>query len=246
MSAWREQSVSFDLVCLLRTYNLTTSLERGYPKTLERLGEHIGHNDLPHLVNQFLDEQLNGSDSDFDSDSDSAIHDYDIDHKSLSVFHSAISTFYAPSDLSGVGGMHTEWIRACPNWRKSYPRYDTVLMDKDPEVSGFRGLHVARILLFFSFKYKKQEYPCALIHWFPPVQDGVDEDIGMYMVEPEFRANHSRSTAVVHLETIVRSAHLLPVFGEKAIRNVHFSDSLDVFEAFYVNKYADHHAFEII
>jgi len=28
----------------------------------------------------------------------------------ISVFHSAIATFYAPSDLSGLRGMHTECI----------------------------------------------------------------------------------------------------------------------------------------
>lgn len=30
----------------------------------------------------------------------------------ISVFSSAVATYYAPSDLSGIGGMHHEYIRA--------------------------------------------------------------------------------------------------------------------------------------
>lgn len=52
--------------------------------------------------------------------------------------------------------------------------------------------------------------------------------------------------SVVHLETIVRSAHLLPIFDKPLPDDLHFSNTLDLFNAFYVNKYADHHAFDII
>lgn len=199
-------------------------------------------------MNSFIHEQLYGDGSNVGSNegSDDSPPYYDI--ASLSVFHSAIATFYAPSDLSGVGGMHTEWIRAAPNWRKSYPRYDTVLLEKDPDLPGFRGMHVGRVLLFFSFTYAKTVYPCALVHWFVPVQDVVDEDTGLWMVEPEYLMRAEPSTSVIHLETIIRSTHLLPVFSRnETVRDGHhFSNTLDLYQAFYVNKYADHHSFEII
>ena len=51
---------------------------------------------------------------------------------------------------------------------------------------------------------------------------------------------------VVHLDTILRGAHLIPVYGSSFIPP-HFrhSWSLDAFKAFFVNKYADHHANKI-
>ncbi|KAG1813070.1 hypothetical protein DFJ58DRAFT_850696, partial [Suillus subalutaceus] len=42
----------------------------------------------------------------------------------IHVFNSASSTFYAPSDHSGIGGMHWEYIHACPVWRNEAPQYD--------------------------------------------------------------------------------------------------------------------------
>lgn len=226
---------------------LINGIERRYPKTASALAGHIGQEDFPDLIDKFLYEQRSkdhSSNSDSSSDSDSIPH-YTITSP-ISVFHSAIATFYAPSDLSGIGGMHTEWIRSSPNWRKSYARHDTVLMEKDPDVRGIQGLHVARVFLFFAFKFDGVYYPCALVHWFHPVQDDVDEDTGMFMVEPEFLPRQKRSMSVVHLETIVRSAHLLPIFDKPLPDGLLFSDTLDLFNAFYVNKYSDHHAFEII
>jgi hypothetical protein len=42
------------------------------------------------------------------------------------------------------------------------------------------------------------------------------------------------------------ASHLLPVFGEGRIsKTLLFTDTLNTFTRFYVNKYADHHAFEI-
>lgn len=86
---------------------------------------------LPVLVSNFLHEQLH-----HDSESvDSLVARGLLRVNGLiSVFHSAVVTFYAPSDLSGVGGMHSEWICSASNWRKKHPRHDTVLMEKDPDM----------------------------------------------------------------------------------------------------------------
>ena len=52
---------------------------------------------------------------------------------------------------------------------------------------------------------------------------------------------------VVHLDAILRCAHLIGVAGSDFLpRSLHFSESLDFFTSFYVNKYADHQSHELI
>jgi hypothetical protein len=56
-----------------------------------------------------------------------------------------------------------------------------------------------------------------------------------------------RLRTVVHLDTFLRGAHLLPVF-DGATRlpvDFHFSYSLGAFEAYFINKYADNQMYEI-
>ncbi|KAH7904448.1 hypothetical protein BJ138DRAFT_1019144, partial [Hygrophoropsis aurantiaca] len=56
-----------------------------------------------------------------------------------------------------------------------------------------------------------------------------------------------RMQSVIHLDVILRSAHLIPVFGDGALPvDFHFSYSLDAFKSYYVNKYADHHSHEVV
>ena len=70
-------------------------------------------------------------------------------------------------------------------------------------------------------------------------------------MEKEFSgrgAERTRNTSVLHLDTFYRAAHLLPCFGhavEAVPDELHHTDTLDVFDTFYVNKYIDHHAHEI-
>lgn len=168
------------------------------------------------------------------------------DTSRVRVFRSAVATYYAPSDLSGVGGMHREHIRATPTWRRGPPRYDCVYISKDPSQDGFRGLFVGRVRLFFSFRLNNREVECALIEEFSEVSDEPDEETGMWIVAPDLDYDGSRTMSVVLLDSILRAAHLIGVAGEHLLpRNFPFSESLDAFNTFYVNKYADHHAHEI-
>ncbi|KAI6017315.1 hypothetical protein BKA83DRAFT_4465202 [Pisolithus microcarpus] len=154
------------------------------------------------------------------------------------VFNSASSRFYAPSDLSGVGGMRTEYIRACPMWRNEGPRNDCIFVGTDPEANGMRAYSVAHVLAFFSFNYKA-------VRWFDTIGNEPDDDTGMWMVQPAHSANNSPFFDVIHLDTIYRAAHLIPIYGTRFISpDIKSSNSYDAFRAFYVNKYADHHAFE--
>ena len=106
---------------------------------------------------------------------------------------------------------------------------------------------IGRVYLFFSFIFQDVHYPCALVHWFVPIHDRPDETTGMWVVCPEFDADSAKSMAVIHLDSIVHGALLVGVFGKGFLpKNFHFSDSIDMFQVFYVNKYADHHTNEFI
>ncbi|KAJ7850481.1 hypothetical protein B0H14DRAFT_2306541, partial [Mycena olivaceomarginata] len=56
------------------------------------------------------------------------------------LYNSARAVFYAPSDVSGIGGMHHERIRATKSWYRGPPRYDCVFLEHDKDLAGFRGL----------------------------------------------------------------------------------------------------------
>ena len=52
--------------------------------------------------------------------------------------------------------------------------------------------------------------------------------------------------SVIHIDSILQAAHLLPVFGKKFIpEKLQFYQSLHAFQLYYVNKYADHHSHEV-
>ena len=100
---------------------------------------------------------------------------------------------------------------------------------------------------FFSIKMNCIKHSCALVHWYSGLGDSVDENTGLWVIEPDILDDGRPWTAVNHLDTIVCLAHLLPIYGEEqAPRGVMYTDSLDTFSVFYANKSADHHAFEIV
>ena len=196
------------------------------------------------LLQRFLYYQQNpGSEIDWD---DVPLHQRPSYHGKISLYASAVATFYAPSDICGVGGMRQERIRAVPVWRKEGARYDCVFVTTDPSVPGFRGRDVARVRQFFSFSSGGACYPCALVHWFCRTAETPDEETGMWVVEREVNADRSPFLDIIHLDTIVRAAHLLPVCGDDFVpQDLVFDQTLNAFHSFYVNKFIDHHAFEI-
>jgi hypothetical protein len=157
-----------------------------------------------------------------------------------------MAMFYSPSDLCGTQGMCCERIRAVPSWRCGPGRYDCVFVNTDPNAEGMRGLDVARIWLFFSFRFRGEFYPCALVHWYCRIGDSPDKDTGMWRVREECNADGSPSAAVLHLDSLVRAAHLIGVYGKHFIpKGLSPEQSLDQFKSYYVNKFIDHHSFEI-
>jgi hypothetical protein len=210
---------------------------------VEDLAAELNLPDLHKLFRKFLYDQLhlNGP---FTS-SDVPLSACPSFEGKVSVYLSAVATYYAPSDHSGIGGMRRERIRAVPSWRRGPPRYDCILVNSNPELPGMRGLNIARVSRFFSFNFRGTTYPCALIRWFSHIGDEPDVDTGMWMVEPVPDAD--RPFALIHLDCVVRAAHLIGIYGDRFLPpGFHFSRSLDSFLAFYVNKYADHHMFETV
>ncbi|KAK6988610.1 hypothetical protein R3P38DRAFT_3409362 [Favolaschia claudopus] len=229
----------------LSSIELARTRARGYPPWIDDLAVHIQQPQFPELLRRFLYEQLY-PDSDLDA-INVPIDDCPRFGGQINVYHSAIARFYAPSDLCGAGGMHRERIRSNPLWHGAYARRDTVFINVDAELPGMLGMVVARVFLFFSFTYRDIYYPCALVQWFPRYQAAPDDDTGMWVVTPENYGNGDKCLAVVHLESIARSSHLLPVYGDSFLpENFDFSYSLDVFRAFFVNSYADHHTHEFL
>ncbi|KAI9573323.1 hypothetical protein HD554DRAFT_1171973, partial [Boletus coccyginus] len=52
--------------------------------------------------------------------------------------------------------------------------------------------------------------------------------------------------AVISVKTILRGVHLIGVYGKEHLPvRFHFSESLTAFNAYYVNKYIDHHSYTI-
>jgi hypothetical protein len=123
---------------------LTISKARHYPLLLDDVVNKTNNPNLVVLTERFLFDQLFP---------DSSVPGTEIHPSQLPcitgntfVYHSAITTFYAPSNYSGEGGMYRERIRANPLWKKGdihAPRYDCVLIKYDPNLKGFPGLRVA-------------------------------------------------------------------------------------------------------
>lgn len=110
-----------------------------------------------------------------------------------------------------------------------------------------RGLDIVCVLTFISFVSGDTSYPCALVHQFTHISEEPDELTGMWMVQPEWSVDGSPVLSVIHTDCILRDAYLMPIFGKYIIpKHHHFSETLNTFAAYYVNKFIDHHTFETI
>jgi hypothetical protein len=67
------------------------------------------------------------------------------------------------------------------------------------------------------------------------------------MVHPNIDQHRRQCVcSVIHIDSILRTAHLIGVCGSSFIlNNLTYTKSLQAFKNYYVNKYADHHAYEI-
>ncbi|KAG0702844.1 hypothetical protein DFH29DRAFT_804359, partial [Suillus ampliporus] len=112
---------------------------------------------------------------------------------------------------------------------------------------GIDGMEVSHVLCFFfsSFRHSQETFPCALVHWFKLMVNEPNPDTGMWMVQPSFHADSSRELSIIHVDTIIRTCHLLPIFdSDFAPENLTLHNVLDIWPSFYVNRFIDYHAFK--
>jgi hypothetical protein len=162
----------------------------------------------------------------------------------INVYTSVKATYYAPSDLAGRSGMHREVIRSSGRWYGKYARRDTVLVRYGEPNAIMGGLRVGRVVRFISFSHLGLTYECALVEWLDPVGNTPDALTGMWKLQAAQTCD-GRSMELVRISSIVRSCHLIPVYGTIWVpRDFHHSQSLVAFSTFYLNHYSDYHAFE--
>ncbi|KAJ6602345.1 hypothetical protein B0H10DRAFT_2167292 [Mycena sp. CBHHK59/15] len=217
---------------------------RRYPRDPTMLANHLNIAELVPLIRRFLYLQHNPKHDPDIPLSQVPLNDCPNAPRSVMTFPSAIAKFYAPGDQPGIRGMLHERIWAMRSWRGGATR---VFVEGNPDLPGFRGLLAARVLLFMSFKHRNIMYPCALVTWFSAIGDEPCPDVSMWMLEPDVDRRGKRVMDIIHVDTILRGAHLIGIYRHHFVpRHFKYSDSLDSFKAFYINKYADHHAHEIV
>jgi hypothetical protein len=221
-------------------------LEYSYPQDLPGLAIYIRQPSFPAALRRFVYQQRH-------PDAEALPDILPQFSSKINVFHSAVATFYAPSDTCGVGGMQRERIRSNCRW-KGAPRRDTVFVamgDRNEgngsEVMG--NMLVARVLLFFSYRdpvLHGKEFPCALVNWFMPVSEERNETLGMWEVKEE-TVRGEATLEVIHLDSVVRGAHLLPHYGSGFLtEDFDYRDALDVFRTYFVNHFVNYHTHELL
>ncbi|KAF8157500.1 hypothetical protein BJ912DRAFT_866975 [Pholiota molesta] len=226
----------------LSSISLAATPERKYPNRLRTLAIHIKEPDFLLAFKTFLYTRRHPN-REVPDNVDICV---DFSGK-ISVFHSAIARFYAPSDLCGAGGMYRQRIRCNPSWY-GHPRHDTVFVVQDEAQVGMRGMLIARVRLLFSFIDEDDGIvvPCALVSWYLPASDERDPDTGMWLVKPE-GTRMSQPVQVIPLKSIARGAHLLPNYGIGLLPEyITYTNALDEFETYFVNPYIDHHCHEFL
>ena len=212
-----------------------------YPRNLNHLARHINQPSFPFVLRQFL---FHHNHPDLEQ-APANIEDLPLFEGEIKVHHSAMAIYYAPSDLCEAGGLCRELIQSTPSFH-GHGRRDTVFVVLDESKKGMEGMEIGRVLLFFSFQYRRQNFLCTLINWFVH-DDEPDHDTRMWTVQMEHDRHGQPTIAVINVDSIARGAHLLPVYGSSRVPD-DFShhNALDRFNSFFVNHYIDHHAHEFI
>ncbi|KAH9031532.1 hypothetical protein EDB85DRAFT_2074105 [Lactarius pseudohatsudake] len=209
-----------------------TTYHRG---TVTSIATYFKKPTFPTLVQCFLHYQLS-SGSRFDADTSDletlSVRGLPVSNKKVLLFNSASSIFLAPSDPCGIHSL------------RGAPQYDTVLVNM-----GDGGNKALPMSGYAAARHSGENFPAALVWWYTLSDDSGhrDEATGMWLVEREYNWDQKPHLAVMHINTIFRAVHLLPYFGQEHVRKgFSYTDTLDTYANFYVNKYADHHSFKIL
>ena len=166
-------------------------------------------------------------------------------YEKITIHTSAVTTFHTFSDPSGVGGMKCECIHAVGHWWKGLGCYDMLFINTHHDNVDLIHLHggswpwggsCAPFLFIHSW------WSEISMHWVSCTTDTLSDITGMHVVEPDCLPDGRPVTVVVHLNTVFRVVHLLPIFS----KHQHHEQTLDLFSEFYINRYIDYHAFEVV
>ncbi|KAF6763988.1 hypothetical protein DFP72DRAFT_873930 [Ephemerocybe angulata] len=229
---------------LASSVRLCPTQERRYPKKLPDLVRYLGEPQFEKAFLEYLFAARHPTEPPPDDVNITARIKFS---GRIYIHHSATAHFYAPSDMCGTGGMQRQTIRCNPRWR-GHPRRDTVFVAESDD-PGMRGLLIAQLIVLFSFvdNQSDERHECALVNWFPTVDTDPDPDTGMWVVTRE-KEEGVCPLQVISLRTIVRGAHLLPVFGDsgRLPESFSFTQALDAFSHYFVNPYIDYHTHELL
>ena len=209
---------------------------RVYP---EAIAAEIGHPNLPNLIVQFIYDQQH---SDCTSDLDTSSAD-------LPTFYGKIVLLLPHSThratfLELVACVASTYVRWSPGGR------DLVVTTQSLSTLTQLWMVCKALMLpmctsFFLSLMRASNTPVP--SYLGSHSVGLGDNTGMWIVKPDISDDGKTVSSIIHLDTVVRASHLLPVFGKgrKISKTLLFTDTLDTFTRFCVNKYADHHAFEI-
>lgn len=106
------------------------------------------------------------------------------------------------------------------------------------------GLAVSRVRAIFRLPdaYGRQfKHPVAYVEWFTPFRQP-DPETGMFKVSHSTRM-HRRHASIIPVTQIIRSCHLLPVWGKQVDPKWTSSNVLSQCTRFFVNPYLRHQDF---
>ncbi|KAG2052446.1 hypothetical protein BDR06DRAFT_983134 [Suillus hirtellus] len=119
----------------------------------------------------------------------------------IKIFHSTSTKFIAPSNPSRITGMQCEHIHAVPSWYNGPGQYNCAFVNVDDKQDGMLSMGVEQ-----------------------------DELTGMWMVVLSLNEDGSHDLLIIHIDSIIHGAHLLPIFGTQFIPpGLQFHDSLDAY-----------------
>ena len=217
---------------------LPLNIAHNIPQLVKLLGQVLHLPLLPSLISCFLYEQLNpGLTIPVEEILLSECPTYT--GKAL-IYPSAVATYHAPSDISGLGGMFCERIRSITSWRGGSQWRDCVFIMQDEDMPGFWGLLIGQVLSFLKLKHKGI-IPCGN---FETIGSTPYPLTNMWKVHHDLNAwgQQQLKIEIVHLNAIVHAAHLIGIASLLFIAyELNHMNVLDAFKTYYINKFIDYH-----
>ncbi|KAH9939740.1 uncharacterized protein BXZ73DRAFT_43384 [Epithele typhae] len=145
----------------------------------------------------------------------------------------------------------TSRIRASPAMNASPSRYDTVLISTGWRKHSGLTLHdcrAAQVRVIFTLpphlerlrpSRRESDTHLAYIEWFTPFTAQADPTNGLYRIARAYE-NRVRKAAIVPVSWVVRSCHLIPVWGPRADRRWTSDTVLEFCDDWYLNMFSDH------